>query len=243
MGTAGAEQGFDVVGPTPERRRSTARRAKQLINLLLGCTRFGWKGAAAKRARGEVGQFLSEGAAECCSSLEASFEATNEHCRCGLQRLLHDSVPGTLRGLRRIERSGFGVCDALVHDDLVGAQEHLALLMIGVEQAAMDSGRWELAYRLMLLEEAASQLWSYRNTSFDPKLKAFSPLCPQRWTTIALAYSKEIDYIQAKRAEVAVPKLSAVPGQPQPSQPNAQPKKRNRFPKAKAAPAQEGQAS
>eukprot|EP00438_Fugacium_kawagutii_P033656 Skav204053 [mRNA] locus=scaffold3:301963:308610:- [translate_table: standard] len=136
---------------------------------------------------------------------------------------------GASKDLGLVQYALAHVCDALVHNDLTGAQEHLALLMIGVEQAAMDGGRWELAYRLMLLEEPPSQLWSYRNTSFDPKLKAFSPLCPQRWTTIALAYSKEIDYIQAKRAEVAAaPKAPAAPGQPQPTQPAASPKKKGR---------------
>ena len=114
------------------------------------------------------------------------------------------------------------ICDALVHGDSEGAKEHLALLMVGVEQACMDHGRWELAYRLMLLDEPPSQLWSYRQAGYDPKLRAFAPLCPQRWTTIALAYSKEIDYIHQKRSEMThQPK-----GNPQGlSEPKAAPKK------------------
>ena len=114
------------------------------------------------------------------------------------------------------------ICDALVHGDSEGAKEHLALLMVGVEQACMDHGRWELAYRLMLLDEPPSQLWSYRQAGYDPKLRAFAPLCPQRWTTTALAYSKEIDYIHQKRSEMThQPK-----GNPQGlSEPKAAPKK------------------
>ena len=64
--------------------------------------------------------------------------------------------------------------------------------MVGVEQACMDHGRWELAYRLTLLDEPPSQLWSYRQAGYDPKLKAFAPLCPQRWTTIALATGRSL---------------------------------------------------
>ena len=125
------------------------------------------------------------------------------------------------------------IFDALVHSDLDGARDYLALLMVGVDQANLDNNRWELAYRMMLLEEPPSQLWAYRNQSFDPRSKSFSPLAPQQWTTVALAYSKEMDYIQTKRQEVAYPKQAATGAQPGP---HPAPKRRGRFPKPNPSP-------
>ena len=48
--------------------------------------------------------------------------------------------------------------DAALHQDLPGVQEHISLLMVGLEQAAMDQGRWELAFQLMLVEDPAGDL-------------------------------------------------------------------------------------
>ena len=137
---------------------------------------------------------------------------------------------GAFKELGLIQYALAHICDALVHSDLQGAQEHLALLMVGVEQANLDGNRWDLAYRLMLLEEPPSQLWSYRSSGYDPKAKAFAPLCPQKWTTVALAYSKEIDYINTRRQEV----VAAKPGSAASSSTVPGPKKKGRFPKAKA---------
>ena len=139
---------------------------------------------------------------------------------------------GQFKELGLIQYALAHIFDALVHSDLNGARDYLALLMVGVDQANLDNNRWELAYRMMLLEEPPSQLWAYRNQSYDPRSKSFSPLAPQQWTTVALAYSKEMDYIQAKRQEVTQPKQAATGAQPS----NPYPKRRGRFPKAKATP-------
>lgn len=140
---------------------------------------------------------------------------------------------GQFKELGLIQYALAHIFDALVHSDLNGARDYLALLMVGVDQANLDNNRWELAYRMMLLEEPPSQLWAYRNQSYDPRSKSFSPLAPQQWTTVALAYSKEMDYIQAKRQEVTQPKQAATGAQPGS---NPYPKRRGRFPKAKATP-------
>ena len=97
------------------------------------------------------------------------------------------------------------IYDAALQGDLAGIREHLALTMTAVEQSAMDGGRWDLAYQLTLLEEPAATLWTYRQTSANPRVRAFSPLCPQRWATVALAYLKEVDYIQSRRADLTKP--------------------------------------
>ena len=136
---------------------------------------------------------------------------------------------GASKELGLIQYAVAHIFDAAVHGDLAGVQELTSLLTVGLEQAAMDGGRMEFAYKLMLLEEPPSQLWSYRQAAYDPRSRAFAPLCPQRWATCALAYSREVDYIQAKRQEVAVKKAAAPPTQPNP-------KKKQRFPKSKASP-------
>ena len=76
--------------------------------------------------------------------------------------------------------------------------------MVELEQAAQDQGRCDLAFQLMLLEYPPSQMWSYRGAGIlqTGRARAFAPLCPQRWATVALAYTKEIDYIQSKRLEL-----------------------------------------
>ena len=164
------------------------------------------------------------------SKLPESIEALSQTDFSMIQYLERFGGYGQSKDLGLIQFALAHIADALVHGDTLGAQEHLALLMVGVEQACMDQGRWELAYRLMLLEEPPSQLWSYRPSGYDPKLKAFAPLCPQRWTTVALAYSKEIDYIHQKRTEMA---SSARGSNQKPADP-AQPKKKGRFPRGKA---------
>ena len=121
------------------------------------------------------------------------------------------------------------IFDAAMMGDMAGVQELVSLLMVGVEQSAMDGGRMDFAYKMMLLEEPPSQLWSFRQAAYDPRSRAFSPLAPQRWATVALAFSKEVDYIQSKRQEVAAKKAPPPP----PPDPNS-PKKKKRFPKSGA---------
>ena len=126
------------------------------------------------------------------------------------------------------------ILDCAIREDLVGVQEYAALLAVGLEQAAQDQGRWDLAFQLMLLEDPPSQMWSYRGGGVPQtgRARAFAPLCPQRWATVALAYSREIDFIQNKRLELGKrPPAPSAQGSPGPG-PNPKPK-RTKFPKAK----------
>ena len=142
---------------------------------------------------------------------------------------------GAFKELGLIQFAVAHIWDASVHGDMAGVQELTSLLMVGIEQAALDSNRWDFAYKMMLLEEPPAQLWSFRSSGYDPRGRAFAPLAPQAWATTALAFCKEMDYVATKRAEVASPKKTPQnPNAPQPSQPSP---KRKRFPKAKAQPA------
>lgn len=116
--------------------------------------------------------------------------------------------------------------DAALTSDLDGMKEHLALLMVAVEQAVQDSNRWELAYQLCLLEEPPTQIWQGRGGS-SHRVRAFAPLCPQRWATVALAYTKEVDFIQTKRQEL----VRKNPKDPPPPRDPPVPKRKPKFPK------------
>ena len=128
------------------------------------------------------------------------------------------------------------IVDMAMRGDLEGVQENLALLVVGREQYAQD-GKWDLGFLLTLLEDPPPQMWSYRNPVGvqTGRLRAFAPLCPQKWATISLAYLKEIDFIQNRRSEVT---KKDTPFGPKPLQPVPQtPKKKwgGKGPKAKAA--------
>ncbi len=98
------------------------------------------------------------------------------------------------------------IIDCALREDLKGVQEHAALLTVGLEQASLDAGRWDLAGQLLLLEEPSAHVWSHRGVSSQSgRARAFAPLCPQRWATIAIAYSKEIDYIHSSLARRTIP--------------------------------------
>lgn len=126
------------------------------------------------------------------------------------------------------------ILDCALQEDWQGVQEHAALLAVGLEQASQDNGRWDLAFQLMLLEDPPSQMWQYRSAGLahTGRARAFAALCPQRWATVALAYTREIDFIQNKRLELN----KKNPGPPPPNATAAAtPKRRGKFPKGKQA--------
>ena len=121
------------------------------------------------------------------------------------------------------------IFDAALQNDMDGVREHLALTMTAVEQSVQDNGRWELAWQLTLLEDPPHQLWGYRGNNLNPRVRAFAPLCAQRWATVALAYMKEVDFIQSRRLDVT--KKTQQPGAP----PVPSPKKKGKGQKGKSA--------
>lgn len=71
-----------------------------------------------------------------------------------------------------------------------------------IDQAAMDSGTFDLAWLLSLEGEPPFQLFTRAPPPATALGRAFSPLASQRWTTVAMAYLKELDTLQTRRAEV-----------------------------------------
>ena len=122
------------------------------------------------------------------------------------------------------------VADAMVAQDHKGAQELLAVTLVTVEQAALDSGKWDLAYLLSLQEDPPQSIYTSRASSTNPRLRSFAPLCPQPWATTALAFVKEQDVIATRRAETAGAKKGGGAPQEQPEG-GDNPSRKTRFPK------------
>eukprot|EP00435_Cladocopium_sp_Y103_P022128 s659_g5.t1 len=108
---------------------------------------------------------------------------------------------GACREMGLVQYSLAHAFDSALNDDMDGVREHLALTMTAIEQAVQDGNRWDLAYQLTLLEEPPNQLWGFRPAAAQSRLRAFAPLCAQRWATVALAYAKELDYIQNRKRD------------------------------------------
>lgn len=121
------------------------------------------------------------------------------------------------------------VVDQALKGDMDGLREHLALMVVAMEQYAMD-GRWDMAFLLTLMEDPPPQMFGFRSNAIPStgRLRAFAPLCPQRWATMSLAHMKELDFIQNRRTEQS--KKEPNPAQPPPQNPGG--KRPKKFPKA-----------
>lgn len=118
--------------------------------------------------------------------------------------------------------------DQFIQGDVKSAQEMTALALVAVEQASMDGGKWDLAWTLALEEEPPHGLFAGRPQGTNPRMRAFSPLCPGDWAATSLGFIKEIDILNSRRAE-AVPGAKKPP--PGPDQADPKPKKQPKHPK------------
>ena len=121
------------------------------------------------------------------------------------------------------------ISDALLNEDVKGAQELCALSLVTIDQAVQDSGRWDVAYVLSLMEEPPPGMMVSRGKPSNPRLTAFSPICPQPWATTALAFIKEMDLISVRRSEAAGGPRKTGKSEEETERPN--PKRKPRFPK------------
>ena len=133
------------------------------------------------------------------------------------------------------------VSDMLLAGSEEGALDLLSLLMVCLEQAALDHGKFEVAYTLSLFAEPPSQVFSNRGTPQNPRLRAFAPLCPLTWATTALAFLKETDSILARRNEASGGASSS--GHVARDEPDPAPKKAPRKPRFPRPPKDKAQGS
>ena len=108
--------------------------------------------------------------------------------------------------------------DHLQTDNLSAAKDSASLLLVCLEQGAMDSGHLDIGLLLSLAEDPAAGVFTNRSLAPLSKGRSFAPLAEQRWISLALSYIKELDAITQKRADLAsVPKAGAQPPAPVPT--------------------------
>ncbi len=109
-------------------------------------------------------------------------------------------------------------------------QDALALLIVMVEQACLDQGKFDLAQLLTLQEDPPAGVFTNRQLSQISRARSFAPLADQRWVTVALAFLKELDTISAKRAEIVGGSsgLGTGSGLKETPKPKPQPKKKGK---------------
>ena len=95
------------------------------------------------------------------------------------------------------------VADLLMAGEVEGSLDLLALIMVCLEQAAADHGKFEVGFTLSLFAEPPHQIFTNRGSPHNPRLRAFAPLCPASWATTALAFLKETDVILSRRQEAS----------------------------------------
>ena len=119
------------------------------------------------------------------------------------------------------------IMDHLQCDNLAAAKDATSLLLVCLEQGALDAGHLEIGLLLALSEDPPAGLFSNRSLAPLSRGKSFAPLAEQKWISLALSYIKELDVITQKRADLAgVPvKSTAAPAAPVPT-PKPKPKQK-----------------
>lgn len=117
------------------------------------------------------------------------------------------------------------ILDHLQEGNVNATKDAVALLLVAIEQTAIDQGKMELGLLMTLAEEPPQALFSNRALSLGSRPMAFAPLADQRWITTALQYIKELDTIVNRRSET-----SQLPQKPKdnPGQPKAVPKSKGK---------------
>lgn len=130
---------------------------------------------------------------------------------------------GRQRELGLIQFQLMTMVDFVMSENWGAAKDTLGLLVVMIEQACLDQGKFDLAQLLTLQEDPPSGVFTNRQLSQVSRAKAFSPLADQRWVTVALAFLKELDTISTKRSELLQASQSGggQPSQPLPKSPGA----------------------
>ena len=123
---------------------------------------------------------------------------------------------GKQRELGLIQFQLMTMVDFVMSENWGAAKDTLGLLVVMIEQACLDHGKFDLAQMLTLQEDPPAAVFTNRQLSQLSRAKAFSPLADQRWVTVAPAFLKELDTISTKRSELL---LASQGGGGQPSQP------------------------
>ena len=107
-----------------------------------------------------------------------------------------------MKGIGQIAWQVALALDHMQQGNDVAARDSLALLMLCLEQTALDNGNMQIGLLLALTEDPPASLFSNRALALGSRPRAFAPMADQRWIAVSLQYLKESDAIQNRRSEV-----------------------------------------
>ena len=119
--------------------------------------------------------------------------------------VMHEIPFGAYNTLGYLAWGVAGAWDHLQAGRVQAAQAALSLLLVAMEQVALDDCRWQLGW---LLTHQPEPPWASMTRRPDgAALKPFAKLADARWVAAAMAYIKDVDRLQQarrpKRGDVA----------------------------------------
>lgn len=100
----------------------------------------------------------------------------------------------------------------------------MARMLTFIEQAAIDAGKYQLAWLLTTHQEPPWHLLVKQK--WAPGLRPFSRLCHPSWVSANLAFLKDLDFVESRKALIGKPAKSSVADQDEEDpKPKRQPKK------------------
>ena len=94
-----------------------------------------------------------------------------------------------------------GVLEALWTGQVDAGADQAALLLVALEQSALDNRGGDLAWLLTLQEDIPTSVFT-RPQVVGPGVRSFTQLAPQEWITTALAYLREVDTLRQRSSEL-----------------------------------------
>ncbi|CAE7212545.1 unnamed protein product, partial [Symbiodinium sp. CCMP2456] len=110
--------------------------------------------------------------------------------------------------------------DLLATEQVAGAKDVIALLMVMVDQIVLDAGSPDLGWLLTLQPDPPAPLFTAQLNTPGSSLRSCSHLSDPKWVATALSYIKEMETLSARRGEAA---RKAPPGTPDPPAGKGQP--------------------
>ena len=83
------------------------------------------------------------------------------------------------------------------------AMDRAALLMVVIEQAALDGGQMDLAWLFSLEEDPPAPVFTRPPAPATARGRTVTPLASQSWTTVSMAFLRELGTLQTRRADLA----------------------------------------
>ena len=110
--------------------------------------------------------------------------------------------------------------DVLATDQVAGAKDVIALLMVMVDQIMLDSGSPDLGWLLTLQPDPPAPLCTAPINTPGSSLRSCSHLSDPKWIATSVSYIKEMETLSTRRTEAA---KKAPPSTPNPAVAKEQP--------------------